>query len=296
MGNFVSQPDTNDSNSNTNTNNNQNTQPNVQDNVVKKALLIGINYTGTDNELSGCINDSENLRGFLKEKNYFVDDEMTSMTDNSADNLKPTKENILFQLDKLCEFANDNKDKEVFLFLSYSGHGYFLTDLTGDEEDGQDEVLCPIDCDYVGYITDDELKANLVDKLPKNVKLCILIDSCHSGTMLDLKYDFKVDNQCTYVTKDKLQDSECDVIMISGCQDFDVSSDAYIKENAWRYEYQGAMTASFIKNFYDEISYEELINKMRQWLIENEFTQVPQLSSGKYIDIKKPCLLSHFDD
>ena len=55
------------------------------------------------------------------------------------------------------------------------------------------------------------------------------------------------------------------------------------------------MTASFIKSFYDEISFKELVERMRGWLKSNDFTQVPQLSSGKYMDINKPCLLSQYD-
>ena len=33
--------------------------------IVKKALLVGINYTSTGSQLSGCINDTENLKQFL---------------------------------------------------------------------------------------------------------------------------------------------------------------------------------------------------------------------------------------
>lgn len=31
----------------------------------KKALIIGINYTGSDHQLNGCINDAMNVRDFL---------------------------------------------------------------------------------------------------------------------------------------------------------------------------------------------------------------------------------------
>ena len=39
--------------------------------MLKKALLIGINYTGTDYELRGCINDSINLKQFLISNKFF---------------------------------------------------------------------------------------------------------------------------------------------------------------------------------------------------------------------------------
>ena len=53
------------------------------------------------------------------------------------------------------------------LFLHYSGHGGQTFDLNGDEEDGQDEFICPVDG---GIIVDDELKALLSKHLPEGVR------------------------------------------------------------------------------------------------------------------------------
>ena len=264
--------------------------------IVKKGLLIGINYIGTNNQLNGCINDSLNLKEFLKKNSYLGEEDFVIMNDNEKGDLYPSKENIIKKLDELVKFCLDNSDKEVYLFVSYSGHGYFLPDYDGDESDGKDEVLCPADCNINGYIRDDTIKAEFIDKLPENVHLFVLIDSCHSGTMCDLKFNYNIDASSTFSTYGNFSDTKCDVIMISGCEDKDVSSDAYIYDsNSYRYEYQGAMTASFVKCFYDEISYQNLIEKMRSWLKKNRFTQIPQLSSGKYIDINNSCLLSKYD-
>jgi len=38
-------------------------------NVLKRGLLIGINYTGSDNHLDECINNCENIRNFLVQVN-----------------------------------------------------------------------------------------------------------------------------------------------------------------------------------------------------------------------------------
>jgi hypothetical protein len=109
--------------------------------------------------------------------------------------------------------------------------------------------------------------------------------------MLDLKYNYRIDNLLTYTAHDNFKDTECDVIMISGCEDHDFSSDAYIK-----YEYQWAMTASFLNLFEDDLSYYDLIVKMRNWLKYNKFTQIPQLSSGKYINVNDQTLLSEYNN
>ena len=63
----------------------------------------------------------------------------------------------------------DAKPKDS-LFLHYSGHGGSTKDLDGDEEDGQDEYICPVDFKSAGTIVDDELKVLLSKQLPKGVR------------------------------------------------------------------------------------------------------------------------------
>lgn len=260
--------------------------------IVKKALMVGINYEGTSNQLNGCINDTLNLKNFMLTNKYFVEEEITFMTDHSTMALKPTKANMLTELSNLVTFANsvENKDKMVYLFFSYSGHGSYLQDQNAEEVDGRDEVICPLDCDVNGFITDDVLKANLVNKLGSNVKLVMLMDSCFSGTVLDLKYNYKLDKRNTIVTDAKNTESVCDTVMISGCTDAQTSADAYLNNT-----YQGAMTASFIMNFTDKKTTKELVTGMRTWLKSSQFTQIPQLSAGRKINVDYPFLLSTYD-
>ena len=76
----------------------------------KQALLIGINYIGTSNQLSGCINDTNNIKDFLKSKcNY---NSFNILTDNT--NKKPTKQNIINELTNLLVNANSG-DNIFFL-------------------------------------------------------------------------------------------------------------------------------------------------------------------------------------
>lgn len=263
--------------------------------ILKKALLIGINYTGTDNELNGCINDSENLKNFIINNKYVEEENITMLNDKlDADHL-PTKDNILKQFNNIVQFCSENKDKLVYVFVSYSGHGYYQIDMNGDETDGQDEVLCPIDCDTNGFIVDDDIKRLLIDKLGPNVKLVFLSDSCHSGTVLDLKYTYKIGIVNSCVVNRKINDSKCDVVLISGCSDSQTSADAFISNSKNELQYQGAMTASFIKTFHDKITYKALIEGMRKYLLKTKFTQIPQLTSGKKINVQTEFLLCEYD-
>ena len=262
--------------------------------IVKRALMIGINYIGTSLQLSGCINDVENLKQFMEYNKYFNQDEMLAMTDyHQGTEYYPTKANIINQLNKLVDFANENKDNDVRLFVSYSGHGSAVPDTSGDELDQMDEVLCPVDYNRSGYIVDDYIYSNFVIKMPSNVKLVMLIDACHSGSMCDLRYRYLTSRK---INK-KISETMCQVVMVSGCMDNQSSADAYLPDKTTaKNEFQGAMTASFIYNYKDEISYNNLIRGMRKWLRDKNYLQVPQLSSGRAINLKTRFLLGTFDN
>jgi hypothetical protein len=267
--------------------------------TVKKGLLIGINYFNTDAQLGGCINDVNNIQKFLTAKQYFKDDDFIKMTDDKDknDKLYPTKGNILREVNELVKFANSCPNDNVKIFLSYSGHGYHIKDRNGDEDDGQDEVLCPVDYNTNGFIVDDYLKANLVDKLNPNVNIVVIIDACHSGTAMDLKYNYRCDGTNRCKINRKVRIPKCNVAMISGCMDNQTSADANLwDKSSFKFSYQGAMTASFIANYYDGISYLILVRRMREWLKKKKFTQVPQLSTGKRINTMTSFLLCNYDD
>lgn len=77
----------------------------------------------------------------------------------------------------------------VFFF---SGHGLRHPENDGDELDGFDESICPVDFTTEGVILDNEINSTIVRPLPKGVTLHALIDSCHSGTVLDLPYVYDI--------------------------------------------------------------------------------------------------------
>jgi hypothetical protein len=65
-----------------------------------------------------------------------------------------------------------------FFFLSYSGHGGQVPDVTGEEDDKKDETWCL----YDGQLIDDELYYEL-SRFGAGVRILVLSDSCHSGTV-----------------------------------------------------------------------------------------------------------------
>lgn len=159
---------------------------------TKRAVLIGINYVGQQGELSGCHNDVLNMIGYIKDVHGFKDDNIVILMDDGI-NTSPTKANIMEAYKNLV----DTSEAGDAVFCHYSGHGGKLRDDNGDEKDGYDETLIPLDYNETGQIRDDDLLTSLVVPLKKGVYATFIMDCCHSGTVLDLPYVFKADGQQT---------------------------------------------------------------------------------------------------
>ncbi|KAF9636029.1 Peptidase C14 caspase catalytic [Lasiodiplodia theobromae] len=151
----------------------------------RKALLIGINYFGQRGQLRGCINDVKNMSAYLNQHFGYKREDMVLLTDDQQNPMsQPTKANILRAMHWLVKDARPNDS----LFFHYSGHGGQTKDLDGDEEDGYDEVIYPVDFRQAGHIVDDEMHRIMVQSLQPGVRLTAIFDSCHSGSALDLPY------------------------------------------------------------------------------------------------------------
>lgn len=119
----------------------------------------------------------------------FEEENITVLMDDGEHEM-PTKANILAAYEKVVAESGDGDA----IFLHYSGHGTKLQDEGGDEDDGYDEALVPVDFqEGVGMILDDDLYDTLIKPLHPGVHMVSLMDCCHSGTILDLPYIFKAD-------------------------------------------------------------------------------------------------------
>lgn len=244
---------------------------------AKTAFLVGINYTGTINELYGCINDTKNVRDLLINKYNFTN--VTLLNDETSD--KPTKQNILNGLQTLLSNTNSG-DTAFFMF---SGHGTCTADLNGDETDGQDEIILPIDAVSIQTcILDDELNKVIRNGLKPGAKLVALFDSCFSGTVLDLSYTYG------YPDNTKASETVGDVYMISGCTDQQTSMDTVAPINGKEMA-SGAMTYAFLSMIKETALMGDLVTKMQAFLRDNGYSQKPLLSCGKKVDYGKTVFL-----
>eukprot|EP00802_Teleaulax_amphioxeia_P019374 Tamp_19604.p1 GENE.Tamp_19604~~Tamp_19604.p1 ORF type:complete len:391 (-),score=70.30 Tamp_19604:77-1144(-) len=151
-------------------------------NTAKKALFIGINYVGQQGELRGCHNDVITMQTFIRTQGFDSADFKTLMDDGDHEN--PTHDNILAGIDWLVSGAQAGDA----LFMHYSGHGGSMPDDNGDESDGKDETMVPLDYQSAGQIRDDVIFERLVARLPEGVSLKVVMDCCHSGSILDLPF------------------------------------------------------------------------------------------------------------
>lgn len=157
----------------------------------RRALLIGINYTGSQSQLNGCINDVHNVHRWLASQGFPQDpNSLVILTDDRPEpQFRPTRDNMLNAMRWLVGGTQEGDS----LFFHYSGHGGTVRDTSGDESSGHDSTLCPLDFEEAGQLVDDELFDVLVKPLPQGVKLHAILDCCHSGTIFDLPYSYRPD-------------------------------------------------------------------------------------------------------
>lgn len=141
----------------------------------RRALLCGINDYQSVTDLRGCLADVEDMRSLLREVYGFAEDDIHVLTDGEV-----VKKRLKKEWQRLLKDAGPGD----LLVFHFSGHGSYVPDREGEEEDGRDEILCLYDMDFDKpgtYLLDDEIDAWTRDK-PEGADLVILTDCCHSGT------------------------------------------------------------------------------------------------------------------
>jgi hypothetical protein len=269
----------------------------------RTALLVGINYRNTADELNGCYNDVVNVATYLRTVLGYDPASITMLSDGNRGSVfpasvAPTRQNIIAGITALVAGMVAG-DEAVF---HYSGHGTLVRDRNCDEVSGLDSCLCPLD--YAtpasaggGVITDDEIRALLVNRVPRGARLYVILDCCHNGTGCDIRYkyeDFSVllaqrpvsvwRTQQKAFADGKYVDTAGDVYMISGCRDEQTSADAYIN-NA----FAGALTYAIFailranQASISTYSWSSLLRDLRYFMRVNRYDQIPQIMTGQLI-------------
>ncbi len=237
------------------------------------AMLVGINYIGTSNQLYGCINDTLVMSSLLKNSYDYDTSNISFMTDNTE--IKPYRSNIIKAFTDLLKNAIPG-DK---LFFFYSGHGTQRGDPNNPNPyDKIAESIYPLDG---SVITDVTFKSIIDANMKSGVRLTVVFDSCFSGTIMNLRYNYLYNNDAweTFINTYDVTTNGI-VVCISGSKDDQLSEDAYINGN-----FNGALTWALSTTITSAINWSQLMENTRTILAANAFTQLPQFSSDDVIDM-----------
>jgi hypothetical protein len=198
------------------------------------SIHIGLNsvdpshYNNWDGRLKNCENDAKDMESIARSTGF----QTTTLLTRDA-----TASNFSRQM----ALAAETLQPGDFLLLTYAGHGGQIPDVNGDEDDGKDETWVL----YDRMLIDDELYS-ICGKFNAGVRIVMVSDSCHSGTMArDPSYaginsraipDDVI--EATYRDYQGIYDSitwgciggdraemTASIIQISGCQDNQTSGD-----------------------------------------------------------------------
>lgn len=159
------------------------------------ALLVGCSDYEflPGRNLRGPKNDVRQFAQTLVTRFGFAPDNVRQLVGKPADpKLRPTRENILRELDQLAERATDGMQ----IVIAFSGHGTRVPlpegqdpfDPKNPEPDGYDEAFVAADAKQVNgemqnLILDNELGVKLQAMRDKGARIWALFDCCHSGSL-----------------------------------------------------------------------------------------------------------------
>lgn len=124
------------------------------------------NHYGAEFPLSSCVNDAEKMQEIAEKIGY--DTLLLTNEEATINNFTAFMRNAIDNL-----FNGDS------LMVSFSGHGSQVENTSVDaESDNRDETLCFFD----RMLIDDEIYA-LLAQLREGVRVHLIFDSCHSGTV-----------------------------------------------------------------------------------------------------------------
>ncbi|XP_006457192.1 hypothetical protein AGABI2DRAFT_123062 [Agaricus bisporus var. bisporus H97] len=219
----------------------------------RKALLIGITYMQKEIPERSLLmpwKDVEQMKQLLIGLYHYDENDIVIMTDepSTPEHLQPERANIVREINSLVQNPGDGDD----FFFYYAGHATQRTErIRGNERDHMDECLIPLDAMTSEgeinslLIVDDDLHSTLIQPLIQaqvDCQLIAVMDTCTSGTILDLRHDqcneFRLRNLrknhwhkirevitgptghfCTTNCNEMEEDIKASIVCLSACRD-----------------------------------------------------------------------------
>lgn len=212
--------------------------------MVKFALLIGLNYNEDEKyKLNSSYNDILLMKKYLETGEEFDPNKIFVITDEEEKkntDFYGTFFNIVKKIKELIALATSND----IVFIYFTGHGTQIKDYDNDEIDGKDEVFVPVN--HKNNLISDDLIKELLKKT--KAYTTILFDTCNSGTMADLKYNYTLKPAVLTTNLEKSDLDNKNIVSISSCNDDDKSFSAPLHSGNGIIKYYSKFTYYLVKH------------------------------------------------
>lgn len=235
-----------------------------------RSLHVGINQVSSAfpnaPRLDGPENDADKMRKLAHDLGF------------ETDLVPPSKAKRETIMNKLLDAAEAAQPGDIFLF-TFAGHGTSrVVEPDLDRDERKDQAILLND----RWLYDDELRLKIWPEFRKDVRVLMVADSCHSGTILERMIGPKM-RAISEETRDEhlrrygafyrklmvpvYAPVEASILLLAACEDFDKTPDGYPL---------GPFTAALLKVVYeqDPQNYTDLIVKIRKLV----GPQIPQLT------------------
>ena len=286
-------------------------QPEPVRKPVKRAVLIGIErYQEPSIEsVPGALNDLELMRTLLEGKFEFDPRDIVAMRNEQAKH-----EAILATI---RTHLGGLKSGDLAI-IHFAGHGAQTDDLDGDETvDHMDETIVPWDSrqNSIQDITDDELNALMKELTANGAMVVFILDSCHSasglrGSSRGIKPEHRTRQNGPVARGTRgLRDREtyffqpsANYVLVSACKPDQIAGELTVHGKT--YGYLTYYMTEILRAAPEPISYEELLEKIRQSAMAMRTSQQPQIEGtrldamvfGTTTILRRPTVLVEPDD
>ena len=245
---------------------------------MRKALLIGTVSQINDymNSISYFLNTSRNYNHIMI---------------ITCETLQKPNRGVIMALIKQLLYENQPGDELWFHYIGISN-------------EINDVAIWPMDYDKNGFITDNDLRRELIDKVRLGVSLYVILDSIHSGTGFELRYTYNDNSQyiktdtninrynfkdwqlIQSVSEKKQYNKPLGNIFILSC--YQQVDDKNIQLGGLTY-----CLIKVLKNNYGNIKWKYLLKDIKCLLNIKGYNQIPQLSTGTSISMDAFIFTNH---
>jgi hypothetical protein len=259
----------------------------------RRALLVGVNYQGTNHHLSGSTWDILSThrmltrRGFQDIRLLLDSQSRTQLPHRTRPNRiaptphigrgrqtatqLPTRENILRGWAWLCSAPPGST-----LYFGYSGHGRQTT---------QGGELAPSDHLAKGWLNSSMLRTALLERLPRQSTLYGMLDCCHSGALLPLSWTWHWQGTNLHVRQNPHVGELGRILFLTSCLPHQAAGEVPIRP-----DYKMGLLSYLVEDILLRtplISWQSLLHQLTERL---QGRQMPLIMTGQYVDLSRPYL------